>query len=270
MGFNSGFKGLINCFCWPAVFSHQVMHNSGGNTNANTHKPFQPHNFSLQSRKCSWQEHYSKTAQVNCTVVGEAYTCTCVYCTQNILHACTYICVGRYRTQCVSYAWLAATYRSRYHSMLMSMSGLVQLCSLLMFRTTAISEICNVNHFCSEPSVRPQHRKNWILCRNRTAPYEWMGRHCTSSMTRHPAATRQSLGTERLWTARPWNDMRTTHTGLLQPNSASVCYWHTMTVAMTVKTSVGEWLNCDQDWWCHVFCPPDMWLEVCFFSTMHC
>jgi hypothetical protein len=61
--------------------------------------------------------------------MGEAYTCTCVYSTQNISHACTYICVRRYRTQCVSYAWLAATYRSCYHSTLMSLSGLVQLCS---------------------------------------------------------------------------------------------------------------------------------------------
>ena len=44
-----------------------------------------------------------------------------------------------------------------------------------------------------------------------------------------------------------------------------VCYWHAMTVTMTVTTSVGEWRNCHQDWRWHLFCPPDVWLEVCFF-----
>ena len=107
-------------------------------------------------------------------------------------------------------------------------------CLLLMFRTAAISEICNLNHFCSKPSVNPQHRKNGNLSRNGAASYEWTGRHCTSSMTRHPAVTRQSLGTERLWMARPWSDVRVVGTGLLQPNAASVCNWHTMTVAVTV------------------------------------
>jgi hypothetical protein len=68
-----------------------------------------------------------------------------------------------------------------------------------------------------------------------------------------------------LWMVQSWSDVRTVHTRLLKPNDASVCYWHTMTVTMTVTTSVGEWLNCHRDWWWHLFCPPDMWLEVCFF-----
>jgi len=148
---------------------------------------------------------------------------------------------------------------------LLSLSGLVQLCPLLMFRIAAISEICNVNHFCSEPSVKPKHRKNGIHSRNRTASYGWTGQHCTSSTTRRPTATRQSLGTERLWTVQPWSDVRTVCTGLLRPNAAIVCYWYTMTVAMTVTTSVGERLKCHQDWQCNLFGPSDMWLEVCFF-----
>jgi len=125
-------------------------------------------------------------------------------------------------------------------------------------------QICNVNHFCSEPSGKPKNRENGILSRNRTASYKLMGRHCTSSTMRHPAATQQSLGTEHLWTVWTRSDMRIVRmvrTGLLQPNAAGVCYWHTM----TVTASVGEWLNCDQDWQCQVFCPPDMWLEVSTF-----
>jgi len=115
-----------------------------------------------------------------------------------------------------------------YHSTLMSLSGFVKLCSLLIFRIAAISEICNVNHFCSKPSVKPQHRKNEIFCRNRKASYESTGRHCMSSKTHRRADTRQSLGTEHLWTVRPRNDVRTMRTGLLQTNAASVCYWHTI------------------------------------------
>ena len=171
--------------------------------------------------------------------------------------------------QYVSCTQLAATYSSCYHNTLMSLSGLVQLCPLLIFRTAAISEIWNMNHFCSEPTGKPWCRENGNLRRNRTASYELTGRHCTSSTMHRPAATRQSLVTEHLWTARPWSDMRTVRTvrtGLLQPNAASVCYWHTM----TVTTSVGEWFNCEQDWWCHVFCPPDVWFEVCTFWTVQC
>jgi hypothetical protein len=164
-----------------------------------------------------------------------------------------YLCKKVQNTVC-----FVATYRSCYRRMLMSLSGLVQLCvywcSDLLYES-----------LYSEPSAQPKNRKNAILYRNRTASYGWTERHCMSSMTRHPAATRQSLGTEHLWTARRQNDMRPVHTGLLQPNADSVRYWHTMTVAMTVTTSVCEWLNCDQDWRCHVFCPPDTWLEVCIF-----
>ena len=72
---------------------------------------------------------------------------------------------------------------------------------------TAVSEICIVNHFCSKSSVKPKHRKNGILSRNRTAAYEWMGWNCTSSTTRHPAATWQSPGTEHLWMAQPQSDL---------------------------------------------------------------
>jgi hypothetical protein len=132
-----------------------------------------------------------------------------------ILHACTYICLRKYRTQCVSHKWLAVMHSSCYHSTVKSLCGLVQLCSLLVFRIVAISEICIVNHFCSEPSVQPQHRTNGILCRNRTTSYEWTGRHCTSSMTRHPEGIRQSLSTGNLWTARPRSHMRVVPTGLL-------------------------------------------------------
>jgi len=90
---------------------------------------------------------------------------------------------------------------------------------------------------CSEPSVQPQHRKNGILCRKRRASYEWTGRHCTSSTTHLPAATRQSLGTEHLWTARPQSDLRTTRAVSLQPNAASVCYWYTIHCYTTVVFS---------------------------------
>jgi hypothetical protein len=241
------------------------MHSSGSNTNASTQKPFEPHNASAQSKKCGWQEHCSKTAPSEVYCSGGSLYMHCMYCIQTILYACTYICVRRYRTLCVSYTWLAATRRSCYHSALMLLSGLVQLCSLPMFRIATVSEICNVNHICSEPSVQPKRRKNRILFRNRTTSYEWTGRHFTSSTTRRPPATRRSLGTEHLWTARPQSDMRMVCAGLLKPNVASVCYWHTMTVAMTVTTSVGEGLNCNQDWRWQLFCPPGMWLEVSFF-----
>jgi len=52
-----------------------------------------------------------------------------------------------------------------------------------------------------------------------------------SSRTRRLAGTRD--GIEHLWTARPQSDVRAVRTGLLKPNSASVCYWHDMAVAMT-------------------------------------
>jgi nitrate reductase gamma subunit len=57
-----------------------------------------------------------------------------LYCT---VHVCTYVYVRRYRTQCVPYTWLAATYRSCNDRMLKSLSVLVQLCALLMFRIAA-------------------------------------------------------------------------------------------------------------------------------------
>jgi hypothetical protein len=52
----------INCWYWPAVLSHQVMHSCAGNTITNTQKPFQTPNLSVQGKKCGWQEHYSKKA----------------------------------------------------------------------------------------------------------------------------------------------------------------------------------------------------------------
>ena len=119
----------------------------------------------------------AKQHQVKCTVVGEAYTrtvCTVLRISYMYVHIYIYmcVCVRKFRRQCVSYTWLAATYRSCYHCTLMSLPSPVLLCPLLMFRIAAISEICNVNHFCSETSVKPQHRKNGILCRNRKASYE--------------------------------------------------------------------------------------------------
>jgi hypothetical protein len=36
------------------------------------------------------------------------------------------------------------------------------------------------------------------------------------------------------------------------------CCQCVLLAAMTVTKSVGEWLNCDQDWQCYVFCSPDM------------
>ena len=61
------------------------MHSSGGNTNASTQKPFQPRNVSVQIKKCSWQEHCSKTApsEVHCS--GGSLYMHCMYCTQNML-----------------------------------------------------------------------------------------------------------------------------------------------------------------------------------------
>jgi len=99
------------------------MHSSGSNTNASTQKRFQPHNFSVKIKKCSWQEHCSITepSEVGCS--GGSLNMNCMYFTQNILHARTYIYVRRYITQCVSYTWLAGMYRFCYHSTLLSLSG---------------------------------------------------------------------------------------------------------------------------------------------------
>jgi hypothetical protein len=117
----------------------------------------------------------------------------------------------------------------------MSFSGLVQLCPYWCSDLLCAS-------LCSEPSVQPQHRKNVILRRNRTASYGWTRQHCTSSATRRPAATRQSPDTELLWKARPQIDVRVVCTGLLQPNAVIVCYWNAVT-----RISVGEWLNFEQE-----------------------
>jgi len=246
------------------------MQSSGSNTNASTHKTFQPHNVSVQSKKCSWQEHCSKTApsEVHCSG-GSVYMHMYVLYSEYLTCMYKYLCEKVQNTMCFIYTSCS------YIQVLLPqyINFIVWPCaveSLLMFSIAATSEIWNVNHFCREPSVKPQHRQNGILSRNRTVSYGWMMRHCTSSTTHCPAGTQQSLGTEHLWTARPQSDVRAVRTGLLQPNVATVCYWLTATVAMTVTASVGEWLSCDQDWRCQVFCPPDMWLAVCTFQTVQC
>jgi hypothetical protein len=174
-----------------------------------------------------------------------------------VICMCICLCEKVQNTVC-----FVPSYLSCYPSILMSQSAIVQFC------VCWCSELLQFTHLLykslySKPSVQPQHRKNAILRRNITACHRWTD--CTSSTTRRPAATQQILGREQLWKARPWTDMRTGRTALLQRNAASLCYLY----AMAVK-SVGEWPNCDQDCWSHVFCPSDTWFDVCILYTMHC
>jgi hypothetical protein len=123
-----------------------------------------------------------------------------------------YLCKKVQNTVC-----FVATYRSCYRRMFMSLSGLVQLC------TYWCSDLL-CESLCSEPSVQPQHRKNAILGRNRTASYRRKG----STLWGPWRAARQLHDRASVQSFCEWNDHKVTWERCVQD-----CYNQTLPVCVT-------------------------------------